>query len=79
MKDDISISILDAKDKVTFLNSLVKAKENIQSLDVKTNTYKLNIHFDVMDLKFVPNVGVDLKYIEIAKYIFVLFFFNANH
>ncbi len=67
MKDDISISILDAKDKVTFLNSLVKAKENIQSLDVKTNIYKLNIHFDVMDLKFVPNVGVDLKYVEIAK------------
>lgn len=67
MKNNISVSILDAKDKIIFLDELKKVQEEILNLKVKTSILDMHIHFDVMDKKFVPNEGVDLKYIKDVK------------
>lgn len=65
--DNISVSILDAKDKISFLNNLKKLKKEFLKYNIKTGIFGLQVHFDVMDSKFVPNTGVDLKYISDAK------------
>ena len=67
MKDNIAVSILDAKDIKDFLNNLKKIYNNINELNVKAKTMDSIIHFDIMDNKFVPNTGIDLKYIKDAK------------
>lgn len=67
MKNNISVSILDAQDKIKFLDDLKKVQEEILNLKIKTSIFDMQIHFDVMDKKFVPNEGVDLKYIKIVK------------
>lgn len=67
MKNNISVSILDAKDKISFLDDLKKVQNQILSLKVRTNIFDMFIHFDVMDKEFVPNEGIDLKYIEDVK------------
>ena len=67
MKDNIAVSILDAKDIKDFINNLKKIDNNINELKLKTKTLDNIIHFDVMDNKFVPNTGIDLKYIKDAK------------
>ena len=70
MKNNISVSILDAKDKINFLDDLKKVQNQILSLKVRTNIFDMFIHFDVMDKEFVPNEGIDLKYIEdVKKYV----------
>lgn len=60
MNKSISISILDAKNIVEFLNDIKLLKKN-------EDNFKIWIHFDVMDGKFVKNSGIDLKYIKTAK------------
>ncbi len=67
MKDSIAVSILDAKDIKEFLNNLEKIYNNINELNVKAKTLDSIIHFDIMDNKFVPNTGIDLKYIKEVK------------
>ena len=67
MKDNIAVSILDAKDIKDFLNNLKNIYNNINELNVKAKTMDSIIHFDIMDNKFVPNTGIDLKYIKDAK------------
>jgi len=62
---NISVSILDAKDKKAFLEILVKENEKIKKISDKI--FEIIVHFDVMDNKFVPNTGVDLECIKIAK------------
>lgn len=67
MRDNISVSILDAKNKLNFLDCLEKLKKKFLEFNIKTGIFDMQVHFDVMDSKFVPNTGVDLKYIEEAK------------
>lgn len=65
--DNISVSILDSKNKINFLDNLKKISQQLQSYNIKNGIFDVQIHFDVMDLKFVPNTGVDLKYIKDVK------------
>lgn len=68
MDKNISISILDAKNIPDFLRDIKRANEEIMSmLSLSRNVFSNIIHFDVMDSKFVPCNGVDLKYIKTAK------------
>ena len=67
MKDNIAVSILDAKDKIKFLNEIKTIDTKINDLNLKTKTLEKVIHFDIMDNKFVPNTGVELKYVKEAK------------
>lgn len=67
MRDSISVSILDAKNKLNFLDCLERLKKKFLEFNIKTGIFDMQIHFDVMDSKFVPNTGVELKYIEEAK------------
>ena len=67
MKDNIAVSILDAKDKIKFLNEIKTIDTKINDLNLKTKTLENVIHFDIMDNKFVPNTGVDLNYVKEAK------------
>ena len=67
MKNNISVSILDAQDKIKFLDDLKKVQAEILNLKIKTAVFDMQIHFDVMDKKFVPNEGVELKYIIDVK------------
>lgn len=67
MNKCISISILNVKDINSFLNKIKEIKDNIDNNIKIENKLDIKIHFDVMDGKFVPNTGVDLKYIKLAK------------
>ena len=62
---NISISILDAKDKEEFLEQIIKIKEEVKN--IYEDSFDLIIHFDIMDNKFVPNTGINLEYIKLAK------------
>ena len=76
MKDNISVSILDVKDVKAFLGDIKKANDKINEFKLKTKVLDLNIHFDVMDNKFVQNTGIELKQIKEAK---KLNFFSDVH
>ena len=62
----ISISILDAKDNKSIIKKLYEVNNKIEKINVK-NKFVNMIHFDIMDKKFVPNLGVDLELIKEAK------------
>lgn len=62
---NISISVLDAKNKKEFLENIVKYNEKVKK--ISNNAFDIMVHFDVMDNKFVPNIGVDLECIKLAK------------
>lgn len=67
VKDNISVSILDVKDVDIFLNNIKKVENEILNHKIKMKLFDILIHFDVMDGKFVENIGVDLEYIKLAK------------
>lgn len=67
MKDNISVSILDAKEKIEFLDNLKRVQQSIEKLNIKPSVFDMLIHFDVMDSKFVPNKGVELEHIKDVK------------
>lgn len=65
MKDNISISILDSNNAESFINNIYEIRNNyLRGLKDKLD---LHIHFDIMDNKFVQNIGTNLEYIKIAK------------
>lgn len=55
---ELAISILDAKNVSMFLEQLNQIEKNL---------FQIKIHFDVMDGKFVPNLGVDISYLSLVK------------
>lgn len=66
----ISVSILNAKDIKVFLKVTADIKEKFKNTlpdAIYSDVFRLVIHFDVMDGKFVKNTGIDLKYIVDAK------------
>lgn len=65
-QENISISILNAEDKNMVLDNLYKANKKINEIKV-LDKFNNIIHFDIMDNKFVKNVGVELEYIKTAK------------
>lgn len=65
MKKNISISILNVDNVENFLNNIASYLKKINQ--ISNNSFDLAIHFDIMDNKFVPNIGVNLEYIKIAK------------
>lgn len=62
---NISVSILDVTNKEEFLKGIIKYNEEIKK--ISKEAFDLIVHFDVMDNKFVPNTGVELEYIKLAK------------
>lgn len=62
---NIAISILDTINKDEFLSEVIKYNEKIKK--ISKDAFDIIIHFDVMDNKFVPNIGVELEYIKLAK------------
>ncbi len=67
MGKSISISILNSGNVNEFFNTLNEVKEKINKKKIGKDLFDINIHFDVMDGKFVDNIGVDLGYIKLAK------------
>lgn len=69
MKKNISLSILKLKEKEIpkFLNEYKESIERIKKIKIDVDKFSYLVHFDVMDNKFVPNSGVNLKYIKTAK------------
>lgn len=67
MKDNISVSILNSKNPQTFLNDIKRVEKQLLDLNLKVNVFDILIHFDIMDGKFVQNLGLDLKSIILAK------------
>lgn len=69
MEKNISLSILKLKDEEipVFLKQYKEVKTKIEELKIDVLKFDNIVHFDVMDSKFVPNTGVDLKYIKTAK------------
>lgn len=67
MEKNISISILNSENIPKFFEDLKSIKEKMDSIKIKDSLFRVNIHFDVMDGKFVKNLGIDLKYIKMAK------------
>lgn len=67
MKQNISLSILSVKENP--LPALRQYKESIEKLCSlkRKNSFRYIVHLDVMDGKFVSNIGVDLEYIKTAK------------
>lgn len=66
MKQNISLSILNVKE--TIPQTLKEYKDAIGKVkSIRQNTFDYIVHFDVMDGKFVSNIGVDLEYIKTAK------------
>lgn len=67
MNREISVSILDAKNKTQFLEDLLTIKKEFKEDKIKTNILDMCVHLDVMDKKFVPNEGISLEYIKDVK------------
>lgn len=67
MDKNISISILNSENITKFFEDLNEVNKKLEKLKIKESLFKVIIHFDVMDEKFVKNLGVDLKYIKMAK------------
>lgn len=69
MEKNISLSILNVEEKniPKFLKEYKEAIEKINDLSISVNKFSYIVHFDVMDNKFVPNTGIDLKYIKTVK------------
>ena len=67
MEKNISISILNSENIPKFFEDLNEVEKNLESLKIKESLFKTIVHFDVMDMEFVKNYGIDLKYIKIAK------------
>ncbi len=67
MNKCISISILNVKDINNFLTKIKDIKDGIDKNLKVEDKLDIKIHFDVMDGKFVPNIGVNLEYIKLAK------------
>ncbi len=65
MARQISISTLNVADCEDFLENLCNEKEKI--IKISSDSYNNAIHFDIMDSKFVPNIGVSMNSIKIAK------------
>lgn len=69
MEKNISLSILKLKNEEipVFLKQYKKVIKKIEESKINVPKFNNIVHFDVMDAKFVPNIGVDLKYIKTAK------------
>lgn len=67
MNREISVSILDAKNKSQFLEDLARIKKEFKEDKIKTNILDMCVHLDVMDKKFVLNEGISLEYIKAIK------------
>lgn len=66
---NIYVSILNVKDINEFINKLNILYTKFKSYSKLENIFNIGIHFDVMDNKFVPNVGVNLNsMLDIKKY-----------
>lgn len=65
MKEKILVSILDSKNVQEFIKKLYDIQNDLKK--ICSNSFDLGIHFDIMDNKFVPNIGTKLEYIKIAK------------
>ena len=48
MKDNISVSILDAKDKETYIDNLNNIKEKINDLNIKTGVFDIFYHIHLL-------------------------------
>lgn len=67
LKKDIAVSILNVSEVDSFLEDLKEVKKKLDKIQNKEEQYELILHFDVMDGKFVDNLGVDMKWIQEAK------------
>ena len=71
MNKNIALSILNVKDSYLpdFLQEYKKSIDKINNINnIKNNNmFSFIVHFDVMDGKFVNNIGVDIKHIKLAK------------
>lgn len=65
LKKELSISILNAENVSEFLDKLKWAV--IKYNAIKNDIFHICVHLDVMDQKFVPNKGVSLENIKLAK------------
>lgn len=63
---NLSISILNVNDISSFLKELKDIEKKLNKSKVE-ELFNTTIHFDVMDNKFVPNNGIDIKKIEEVK------------
>ncbi len=68
MNKNIALSILNVKDN-DLPDFLQEYKESIDKISKikNSNMFSYIVHFDVMDGKFVNNIGVDIKHIKLAK------------
>ena len=68
MNKNVALSILNIKDSdlVDFLQEYKESIDKISKIK-NSNMYSYIVHFDVMDGKFVNNIGVDIKHIKLAK------------
>ena len=60
---NLSISLLNVKDISKYLNKLKYVEMALNKTKIE-ELFKISIHFDVMDNKFVPNNGIDISKIE---------------
>lgn len=68
MNKNIAISILDSKNKSDFIDVISKVSKKINNIKLSSiDFFDVIIHYDVMDNKFVKNIGVDIEDIKIAK------------
>lgn len=66
-RKDISLSILNVEDLNDFLCNLKQVENRLKENKQYEEFLDINIHFDVMDNKFVKNSGVDINKIKIVK------------
>ncbi|MEG0872816.1 MAG: DNA alkylation repair protein [Clostridia bacterium] len=67
IEKSISISVLDAANIPDYIINTKDIVEKFEENKVLKNHFNIIMHFDIMDGKFVPNTGIDLKYIKTAK------------
>ncbi len=68
MAKTISISILNVEQLESFLNKVKEVNSRLEKISTKIqDLLNINVHFDVMDGKFVSNTGVDLEKIKVVK------------
>lgn len=65
MTRQISISTLNVNDCESFLEKVQNEKEKINK--ISSDSYDIAVHFDIMDNRFVPNIGVDMSSIKMAN------------
>lgn len=61
---NIAVSILNCNNVDKFLNNIYEINKKLSNVK---DTFKIYIHFDVMDQKFVQQKGINIEYIKKAK------------